>query len=234
MFSLWVRIDDNNVDWERSFSFPDFASLVHRLYRRLFSRLAHKYCSFLLAKRVYNLVARARGLSQLQTAASPYFPMFFTRESAILKWGESKEAERGRGERNFLALPLPPFLLSPSHLLKGKLLLLSPIFLCHKIKDGGYNNTNINKLSPTQNTPALQAISFKKLTCLQLLVKGYLKQTFWQRTRTWTIDSAGDWRVTLTWAGDGFGFLLPRCLQCLIHLVRVNENCESQRQVICW
>ena len=34
---------------------------------------------------------------------------------------------------------------------------LSPIFLCHKIKDGGYNNTNMNKLSPTQNTPALQA-----------------------------------------------------------------------------
>ena len=34
---------------------------------------------------------------------------------------------------------------------------LSPIFLCHKIKDGGYNNTNMNKLSPTQGTPALQA-----------------------------------------------------------------------------
>ena len=34
---------------------------------------------------------------------------------------------------------------------------LSPIFLCHKIKDGGYNNTNMNKLSPTQNTPAVQA-----------------------------------------------------------------------------
>ena len=36
--------------------------------------------------------------------------------------------------------------------------LLSPIFHCHKIKDGGYNNiTNTNKVSPTQNTPALQA-----------------------------------------------------------------------------
>ena len=32
--------------------------------------------------------------------------------------------------------------------------LLSPIFHCHKIKDGGYNNITI---SPTQNTPALQA-----------------------------------------------------------------------------
>ena len=35
---------------------------------------------------------------------------------------------------------------------------LSPIFHCHKIKDGGYNNiTNTNKVSPAQNTPALQA-----------------------------------------------------------------------------
>ena len=32
------------------------------------------------------------------------------------------------------------------------------MFHCHKIKDGGYNNiTNTNKVSPTQNTPALQA-----------------------------------------------------------------------------
>ena len=31
---------------------------------------------------------------------------------------------------------------------------------CHKIKNGGYNNiTNTNKVSPTQNTPALQASS---------------------------------------------------------------------------
>ena len=56
----------------------------------------------------------------------------------------------------FSPLPLPPFLLSPSHLL----FLLSPIFHSHKIKDGGYNNiTNTNKVSPTQNTPALQATS---------------------------------------------------------------------------
>ena len=39
-----------------------------------------------------------------------------------------------------------------------ELFLLSPIFHCHKIKDGAYNNnTNTNKVSPTQNTPALQA-----------------------------------------------------------------------------
>ena len=38
---------------------------------------------------------------------------------------------------------------------KGLLFLL---FLSHKIKDGGYNNTNINKqLSPAQNKSALQA-----------------------------------------------------------------------------
>ena len=49
------------------------------------------------------------------------------------KWGESKGV-----------------ILSPSHL----------IFLCHKINDGGYNNiTNTNNVSPTQNTPALQARS---------------------------------------------------------------------------
>ena len=59
----------------------------------------------------------------------------------------------------FSPLPLPPFLLSPSHLPLGLLFLLSPIFHCHKIKDGGYNNTNMNKVSPTQNTPALQANS---------------------------------------------------------------------------
>ena len=38
--------------------------------------------------------------------------------------------------------------------------IFSPLFHCHKIKDGRYNNTNTNtnKVSPTQNTPALQAI----------------------------------------------------------------------------
>ena len=47
---------------------------------------------------------------------------------------------------------------------KGLLFLLSPIFHCHKIKDGGYNKiTNTNKVSPTQNTPALQAITNKSI-----------------------------------------------------------------------
>ena len=39
----------------------------------------------------------------------------------------------------------------------GLLFLLSLIFLSHEIKDGGCNNTNMDKLLPTQNTPALQA-----------------------------------------------------------------------------
>ena len=61
------------------------------------------------------------------------------------KWGESKGAGRGRGEREekkkkSIFSPLLPVLLLPSHLPKGVLFLLSPIVLCHKIKDGGYNN----------------------------------------------------------------------------------------------
>ena len=32
----------------------------------------------------------------------------------------------------------------------------SPQSPCHKIKDGGYNSTSLNKLSPAQNTPALR------------------------------------------------------------------------------
>ena len=60
------------------------------------------------------------------------------------------------------------------------LCLLSLIFLRHKIKDGGYNNTNINKqLSPAQNTPALQArfhsVRFTYYLSRQTLV--YISQT---------------------------------------------------------
>ena len=38
----------------------------------------------------------------------------------------------------FLPLPLPSLLFLPSHLPSGLILLLSPIFLCHRIKDGGF------------------------------------------------------------------------------------------------
>ena len=49
----------------------------------------------------------------------------------------------------FVSPPPPPF----------PFFALAPIFHCHKIKDAGYENiTNTNKVSPTQNMPALQAI----------------------------------------------------------------------------
>ena len=59
----------------------------------------------------------------------------------------------------FSPLPLPPFLLSRSHLpLRVTISTPAPIFHCHKIKIGGYNNiTKTNKVSPTQNTSAVQA-----------------------------------------------------------------------------
>ena len=45
---------------------------------------------------------------------------------------------RGRGERRdfFPSFPSPVSFFRPSNY---------PIFLCHKIKGGGYNNTNMNK-----------------------------------------------------------------------------------------
>ena len=56
--------------------------------------------------------------------------------------GRVKGRGRGRGERRERKkrkpVPLPPLLFSPSHLPWGLLFLLSPIFLCHKIKDGGF------------------------------------------------------------------------------------------------
>ena len=59
----------------------------------------------------------------------------FARESTLLKL--EKRGENGASQKEW-----------------G---LLSLIFLRHN-KDGGYNSTNINKqLSPSQNTPALQA-----------------------------------------------------------------------------
>ena len=53
---------------------------------------------------------------------------------------------------------------------------LSPIFHCHKIKDGGYNNItncNRNKVSPTQNTPTLQATV--NVTVRIILMEGEIK-----------------------------------------------------------
>ena len=48
-------------------------------------------------------------------------------------------------------------------------------FYCHKIKDGGNNNTNMNKLSPTQNTPGLQASPRATLHNVRASVRSWLK-----------------------------------------------------------
>jgi len=75
-------------------------------------------------------------------------------------------------------------------------ILLSPIFHCHKIKDGGCSNiTNTNKVSPTQNTPALQAIAkceyesgTKALICSQACI-ALVKDTHSPR-KLWDSDSS--------------------------------------------
>ena len=61
----------------------------------------------------------------------------------------------------------------------GLLFLLSLIFLRYKIKDGGYNDTNIKEqLSPAQNTPALQAMFTAVIT--------YVSGLFWSlRSKNW-------------------------------------------------
>ena len=64
---------------------------------------------------------------------------------------------------------------------------LRPDSFPHKIEDGGYNNiTNTNKVSPTQNTPALQARFPKelrtviaRLTELQSLHKRVVSSANW-------------------------------------------------------
>ena len=84
-------------------------------------------------------------ISQVACIAGVFFghANVFARESAMLK------PKRGG------KVASPPF---PSFA-------FAPIFHCHKIKDGGYNNANTNKVSPTQNTPALQAISQVFIKC---------------------------------------------------------------------
>ena len=72
-----------------------------------------------------------------------------------------------------LPLPLPRFLLSFALAPTVRVTISThPIFHCHKIKDSGYNNINTNKVSPTQNTPALQAnlsLESKDATCVGFL-----------------------------------------------------------------
>ena len=89
---------------------------------------------------------------------------------------------------------------------RRKVVLLSPIFLCHKIKDGGYNNTNINKLSPDQNTPALQAIInhiyiIKRITkrCFCYLPSSLKQSIFSAILHLITITAKASKSVSLRW-----------------------------------
>ena len=57
--------------------------------------------------------------------------------------------------------------------------------LRHKIKDGGYNNTNINKqLLPAKNTPALQANYFSDETILCQI----FKKEFWKLNQSFKLS----------------------------------------------
>ena len=89
---------------------------------------------------------------------------------------------------------------------RRKVVLLSPIFLCHKIKDGGYNNTNINKLSPDQNTPALQALInhiyfIKRITkrCFCYLPSSLKQSIFSAILHLITITAKASKSVSLRW-----------------------------------
>ena len=72
--------------------------------------------------------------------------VFFEREICSQK----RHVETSQREEVFFSSPpppFPPFALAPTVRVTAL-----------KIKDGGYNNiTKTNKVSPTQNTPALQA-----------------------------------------------------------------------------
>ena len=83
-----------------------------------------------------------------------------------------------------------------SHIPQGLLFLVSPIFHCHKIKDGGYNNiTNTNKVSPTQNTPALQAkclMEWKPVNSRLINIRGRWKQINMTITQYYTPTNNND------------------------------------------
>ena len=91
----------------------------------------------------------------------------FARESAMLKLPEERR-------RCIFSSPPPPpppfpsFALAPT--VRVTISTLSNQFHRRKIKDSGYNNiTNTNKVSPTKNTPALQAIYFRMIILLILI-----------------------------------------------------------------
>ena len=64
--------------------------------------------------------------------------------------------------------PFPSFALAPT--VRVTISTLPNQFHRRKIKDSGYNNiTNTNKVSPTKNTPALQALYFRMIILLILI-----------------------------------------------------------------
>ena len=91
----------------------------------------------------------------------------FARESAMLKlpeerrrWGESKGAGREKRKRLFFSPPPPPFpsfALAPTVRVTISTLPNLPLSLLNN------NITNTNKVSPTHNTPALQATQLPTL-----------------------------------------------------------------------
>ena len=98
----------------------------------------------------------ACGRGSLTCSAGVFFGRanVFARESVMSKL-QKREGNKGReggSAENISPLPPPFSSFRPNTYPKG---LLSPVLLCHKIKDDGYNHTNINKLSATQSTPAL-------------------------------------------------------------------------------
>jgi len=107
----------------------------------------------------------------------------FSHESVMLnskredEMGRVKGSRRGGGEREgelrvFFSLPSP----SPTFTLAPTLRVALPFILCHKIKDGGYNNINKNKqlLPPPSPPPQKKNKNKKYKICLHYRLEGCL------------------------------------------------------------
>ena len=116
-----------------------------KFYARLHVKITRQRKSTL--RQVVEVASSSKYLiSQVACIAGVFFghANVFARESAMLK-----PKRGGKGARP----PFPSFAFAPTL----RVTISALLNLCHKIKDGGYNNANTNKVSPNQNTPALQA-----------------------------------------------------------------------------